>query len=235
MNAARNQCYFRDVHVNVLLPRSFLWCLSGVVPTTNGCHSSYRTRARARWLRSQRHPSAALEEDVSPANTSQQSTSRLSLDSSALGKSDETYDTSSRNTDTSDTVYASTLMVCNRRRLKRRRSSRNRKRNRQRVLSEDEIVGLRGRRDSGCTGNTDVNDFSPVNGSQRISRRRTTRGQNAIGSRKRTTRNQGKRTCNYYMDKSEDDFELDSTRMSVSCRGRLRKLTRRACVAGIAD
>jgi hypothetical protein len=62
-------------------------------------------------------------------------------------------------------------------------------------------------------------------GSSGSRKKRDTSGSHSSGTR--TTRNQGKRTLTYLED-SWDEFEEDPSRLSVSSRGRVRKMTKRA-------
>lgn len=83
--------------------------------------------------------------------------------------------------------------------------------------------------DDNSTSDSDSDSDSEVTLPRQKSKAQTTLGIGKYGTRqsgKRTTRNQGRQTV-HYLEDSEEDYE-DESCVTMSSRGRIRRLTKRA-------
>ena len=228
------------VFSNHCLSSCFGFLLPGHKCVSNG-HTSYRTRAKTGSLRPKRYMSTDEEEERDTRKNSKRARSYSSRESSlqlADEEDNESTDNSSGESEThsdSDTKtrkHKSKAVKRKRRKTATRSRSRNSKKRRRREFSS-------GDEDNESEEETEESDSSESESEEELVHKpkpksrsevnidKCAPGKKHTSSGKRTTRNQGKRTFNYLED-SYDEYEDDPSRLSVSSRGRLRKMTKRA-------
>ncbi|KAL8619065.1 hypothetical protein ACOMHN_020763 [Nucella lapillus] len=209
--------------------------------------ASYRTRAKTGSLRPKRYISSDEEDerDVrkngkrAPSHSSRDSSFQHDIEDVDLSSESSTGSESGSDSDSSTSKQRKHLskLVHNKRRKaaskSRRKCPKGKKHAHTELLSEDDSDD----------DETDSDSDSEIDKAPRKAqpRRRVELDLNSSGSGKkpsgsgtRTTRNQGKRTFNYLED-SCDEYEDDPSRVSVSSRGRVRRMTKRARANRVDD
>lgn len=208
--------------------------------------TSYRTRARTGSLRPRRYLSSDEDEGRVLRKSSKRAPSYSSRESSLHFADEEDNDStegsssdSQTHSDNSDFTRTAgkrrrqKAKVVNRKRRKaasRSRPKSAKKRHRKEFTSGDEYNDSDDETEESDSSDSDseVDHVHRPKAKSRAGVYVETRasGKKRLSSGTRTTRNQGKRTFNYLED-SDDEYE-DPSRLSVSSRGRVRKMTKRA-------
>ncbi|KAK7108775.1 PH-interacting protein-like [Littorina saxatilis] len=223
---------------------------AGKKGVSNG-HESYRTRAKTGSLRPKRYMSSDEDEDKDVAKNTKRAPSYSSRESS-LHLVDEEDDNDGEESSSGTHTSSDTDHSGSRRKSKKTsktphrthrksasKSSRSKSKRRHNDSSEDEEE-----EEEDTDVVTEDSDSEAESGEGQTRKPKPKRratveverssGKKQSGSGSRTTRNQGKRTFNYLED-SDDEYGGDPTSMSVSSRGRIRKMTKRARANRVDD
>ena len=209
---------------------------------SNG-HMSYRTRAKTGSLRPKRYMSTDEEEERDLRKNNKRAKSYSSRESSLHLADEEDNESTESSSDGIETHSESDnrtskrrkpkskAVKCKRRKVATRSKYKNsKKRHRRDFSSGDEDNESDSEESDSSDSESEEEAFvqkpKPKSRSAVIVDKQAP-GRKHSSSGKRTTRNQGKRTFNYLED-SYDEYEDDPSRLSVSSRGRLRKMTKRA-------